>query len=74
MATVNSCRSELQSILNELNAIERGIRRDFSGIGQEHCADCIDGVISKYRRVLNQLNNVDTNRLAEWVLQEEQGG
>lgn len=71
MATLSSCKSELQSILNELTAIESGLRRDFVGVGQEHCAQCISGVINKYRKVMNQLNNVDTNRLADWILPEE---
>ena len=67
MATLNSCRNELRSIINELNAIEDGIRYQFSGIGQENCADCIESVINKYRYVLNRLNNVDQNRLADFI-------
>ena len=67
MATLNSCRSELRSIINELNAIEDGIRYQFSGIGQENCADCIDSVTRKYQNLLNQLNNVDPNKLADFI-------
>ncbi|MBQ7016708.1 MAG: hypothetical protein IJN10_07135 [Firmicutes bacterium] len=67
MASLNYCRSELQSIINELVSIEEGVRYDFKGIGQQHCADCLDTIISKYRYVLRQLNNVDTNRLADFI-------
>lgn len=67
MATLISCRSELRSIINELNAIEDGIRTQFVGIGQENCADCIDSVIRKYQYVLNRLNNVDSNCIADFI-------
>lgn len=67
MATLNSCRNELRSIINELHAIEDDIRHQFSGVGQEHCADCLETVINKYRYVLNRLNNVDQNRIADFV-------
>lgn len=67
MATLNSCRSELRSIIQELQSIEDGIRSEFVGIGQDKCANCIDNTVSKYQYVLRRLNNVDTNRLADFV-------
>lgn len=67
MATLNSCRYELSSILNELRDIQSGIRRDFSGIGQDMCADSIGKIIEKYEGVQHRLNRVDQNRLAEFV-------
>lgn len=70
MATLDECRSELNSIIRELEDIEWGIRHDFSGIGQDKAADCVGRVINKYREVLRRLNNVNTNRLAEWILGE----
>lgn len=72
MATLSSCRAELQSIINELNSIEDGIRTDFSGIGQNMCADCIGSATAKFQKVLNDLYNVDYNRLAEWILGEKE--
>ena len=71
MATLNSCRNELQSIINELVAIEDGVRYDFKGIGQNFCADSLDTIINKYRYVLKRLNNVDTNRLADFINEED---
>ena len=67
MATLNSCKNELQSIINELVAIEDGVRYDFQGIGQDNCADCLEVIIRKYRYVLNRLNNVNTNRIADFI-------
>ena len=67
MATLNSCKQELRSIIRELNSIEQGVRSSFSGIGQDRCADCLDKVISKYQGVLNRLEQVDTNRLADFI-------
>lgn len=71
MATLNSCKRELRSIIRELTSIEEGIRSSFSGIGQNQCADCLDVVIEKYQYVLNRLEQVDTNRLADFVNGEE---
>lgn len=71
MASLNSCRSELRAIINELRDIEWGVRRDFSGIGQDLCADCISRLADKYEGVLSRLNRVDTNRLADWIQKTE---
>lgn len=65
------CRNELRSILMELESIENGVRNDFVGIGSELCADCLQKVENKYEYVLQRLNNVDTNRLADWILGDD---
>lgn len=67
MATLNSCKQELRSIIRELTNIEEGVRSSFSGIGQDRCADCLNKVIGKYQGVLNRLEQVDTNRLADFI-------
>jgi hypothetical protein len=69
--TLNKCRNELRSIIYELRDIEWGIRRDFKGIGEDLCANCIDKVADKYDGVLARLNRVNYNRLASWMLDEE---
>ena len=66
--TLSECRSELRSIISELESIESGVRRDFTGIGEQLCGDCLSGVISKYESVLRRLNNVNYNRLAGWII------
>lgn len=65
------CRNELRSIIRELESIENGVRSDFVGIGSELCADCLQRVENKYEYVLQKLNNVDTNRLADWILGDD---
>ena len=67
MATLNECKNELRSIINELRDIEWGVRRDFTNIGQDLCGDCIEKIIDKYNGVLTKLNNVNTNKFADWV-------
>lgn len=69
--TLSECRSELRSIINELRDIEGGVRRDFDGIGQDLCGNCIDKIADKYEGVLSRLNSVDYNRLASWILDED---
>lgn len=71
MASLNSCKSELRSIIRELESIEEGVRSSFVGIGQDHCANSLDAVIRKYQNVLYRLEQVDTNRLADFINGEE---
>ena len=71
MATLKECQNELNSIIKELEAIEDGIRADFSGIGEKNCADCISVIVSKYRSVKKSLDNVDTNKIADALNGEE---
>ena len=68
---LNECRNELRSIINEIRDVEDGVRRDFVGIGQDLCGNCIGKIGDKYDGVLTRLNQVDYNRLAEWILGEE---
>lgn len=69
--TLNEGRNELRSIINELRDIEWGIRRDFSGIGEQLCGDCVDKIADKYDSVLTRLNRVNYNRLASWITGEK---
>ena len=58
---LQSCRTELQSIIAEMQKIEQGIRSEFRGVGQDKCADGVARMIAHYKRVLNTLNNVREN-------------
>ena len=71
MSSLSGCRSELRSIIRELRDIEWGVRRDFTGIGEDLCGDCIEKIADKYDGVLTRLNNVNYNRLASWITGEE---
>lgn len=71
MATLGECRHELRLIVNELRDIERGVRNDFFGIGEDFCANCIGKIAGKYEGVLGRLNRVNYNRLASWFIQEQ---
>ena len=56
---LNQCRNELRSIITELRNIEAGVRRDFKGIGEDMCANCIDKIRNKYERsVLPRLDKI----------------
>lgn len=58
-------KRELQSIINELDNIAYGIRRDFSNIGNEQAAACVSKVAEKYRTVKRKLDNIDTSKVTE---------
>lgn len=65
---LSSIRGELQSIIQELEDISRGIERDFSGIGNKQCAECINRVVSQYRTAKSKLDNIDTSDVTEEFL------
>lgn len=65
--TLNECKRELSSIIREIREVENGVRRDFDGIGENLCGNCIDKVADKYDGVLRKLNRVNLNRVAEWA-------
>ena len=71
---LDSIKSELRSIISELESISTGVRRDFSGIGNDKCADCIDNVLDQYRYVRRKLNNIDTSTVTESFARSHGGG
>lgn len=71
---LNSIKWELRSIIKELESISDGVRKDFSGIGNEQCANCIDRVVNQYYVVQRKLNNLDTNTVTESFAQTHGGG
>lgn len=60
-----SIKRELNSIISELESISNGVRKDFTGIGNDKCADCIDKVLNQYYGVRRKLNNLDTSTVTE---------
>ena len=68
MATLDSCKRELASIIQELESIKWGIGHEFKGIGQEKCVTCIEKAIERYQGAKRSLDKVNTNRLADWIL------
>ena len=58
-------KQELQSVINELDDIANGIKRDFANIGNEQCAACVKRVADKYRTVKRKLDNIDTSKVTE---------
>lgn len=67
MASLESCRSQLRSIIGELREIESGLWSDFDGIGEGYYSSSIGKIADKYDGVLRKLNNMDTNMLAKFV-------
>ena len=64
---LDECKTELRRIIEELQDIETGVRRDFSGIGEQLCGNCIGLMINKYEYVSRELKNVDYNLLAKLI-------
>lgn len=69
-----SIKRELNSIISELEDISRGVRNDFTGIGSDKCADCINSVINQYYYVRRKLNNIDMTTVTESYAQAHGGG
>ena len=68
---LNECKNELRSIIRELRDIEWGVRRDFVGIGEQLCGNCIDKIADKNDYVSRELNKVDYNLIASLINGEE---
>lgn len=53
-------KQELKNIVNELYDISNGIRKDFSGIGNDVCANRISNIAQYYESVKAKLDKLDT--------------
>lgn len=58
---LESIKRELQRIINELDSISRGVRKNFEGIGNERCASSISAIADDYRRLKRQLDRINLN-------------
>ena len=59
---LTQARSEVRSLIQELQLIEAGLRVDFNGIGQEMCANAIRTVAEHYQNeVLSRLDGMENN-------------
>ena len=73
-AELDAICSELNAVIGELEQVSTGVRRDFAGIGNQRCADCLDHVLERYYFVRRKLNNMDTTRLAQGFQAPGSGG
>lgn len=60
---INNIRAELSGIINELESIESGIRRDFQGIGNDVCAARLGALRSTLSQAHSALGSIDMNAL-----------
>ena len=65
-------KSELQSIIDELNNISLGVKRDFNGIGNEKCSSSISNSAQHYREVKAQLEKMDLSALSDEFIAKKQ--
>ena len=65
-------KKELQDIATELDNIANGVRRDFSGIGNDKCANSISSSAKHYRDVKSQLEKMDLSTLSDEFLAKKQ--
>lgn len=71
---LESIKRELNSIIKELESISYGVQNDFTGIGNDKCAECINSVLNQYYFVRRKLNNLDTTTVTESYAQAHNGG
>ena len=70
---LDAIKRELNLIIRELESISSGVRNDFTGIGNDKCADCINKVLGQYYYVRRKLNNLDTSTVTESYAQAHVG-
>ncbi|OCA87672.1 hypothetical protein A8F94_07400 [Bacillus sp. FJAT-27225] len=63
MASLGAMKSELRSIIRELEDIASGLGHDFEGIGSEVAAAKVRQYADQCERALQSLNNVDPNNV-----------
>ena len=65
-SSLNSIKSDLKSVITQLESIADGLRSaSFMNIGTDLCANKIDEAATRYRTVLNKLNNLDTSTVTK---------
>jgi len=64
---LDECKREMRNIVAEIRDIEWGVRRDFTNIGQDLCANCIGKIAEKYENVSSKLDKVQRSAIAELV-------
>ncbi len=62
---LESIKTELQSIIDELRDISYGVNRDFDGIGSERCSTSVQNAANHYVDVKSKLNRIDTTAVTE---------
>lgn len=60
---LEECKSDLRSIIRDLEYAQIGIKNDFYNIGNKECSDCLGGVINRYNNALNIMNSIDSGLL-----------
>lgn len=57
--------SDLSSVISELEDIAAGLRIEFTGIGNDRCAQRISDAVSHYAYARQRLYSVDTSTVTE---------
>ncbi len=56
---LGECKTELKSIITELESIENSVRLEFKNVGNSRCADSIGSVVEKYRSAFRTLDSIN---------------
>lgn len=62
---IESVKSEVNWIVEELEDIANGVDNNLDGIGEYNCATFIRITADKYREVKSKLDNINTNSFTE---------
>lgn len=62
---IESIKAELQGIIDELNSISYGVKKDFSGIGNDVCATSLANSAKHYSEVKSKLSKMDTSAVTD---------
>lgn len=62
---LSNINKEIASISNDLERISSNVRNDFSGIGNERCADCLSYTSRRILEVYKLIANTDQDNLSD---------
>jgi hypothetical protein len=60
---LSSIKSELRSLISELDQVAHGMNSDFSGVGNDRCSQSISSVANQCRSSLQRMNSIDLSLL-----------
>lgn len=67
---LENIKIELDGVIREIESIASSIRTEYSGIGNDLCADSLTKVAQWYRKAKKQLNDIDTSKVRQEFLDE----
>lgn len=65
MNRLNDIKWDVDCVIRDLGSIRDGLYRDFENVGNDRCAEKINGVIDRFHQVQRELNSINSDNVDE---------